>query len=190
MEYLGKHTLGDIIHKMKCYDYFWIRILYSCAQKIQELHDAGIVHADLHTRNVVVTFDELGTPMAHIIDFGMSRKIGQTMGFGYHESWRQQIKGRPWYAAEIFRCGVLDESTDVVALAHMMKIILKKMKNPLPVLKEIAERGAAIQKETRPPIKEFLAVLGDLIPAYRQVEQEACCVCLIVQDSFLYIDMI
>lgn len=124
------------------------------------------MHVDLHLRNILITFDELGDPIAHLIDFGISTRIGQRGRFGYHKDWREKIKRKPWYAAEVYRCGVLDESTDVVALANIIRIVLEKMRNPPLVLKEIAKRGTEVKKEKRPPVSEIMIVLEDLIINY------------------------
>jgi tRNA A-37 threonylcarbamoyl transferase component Bud32 len=43
-------------------------------KKIKKLHDLGIVHVDLHTKNILVDLSK-ETPNVYIIDFDMSRLI-------------------------------------------------------------------------------------------------------------------
>ncbi|XP_027212116.2 dual specificity testis-specific protein kinase 1-like [Penaeus vannamei] len=162
MEYLGPNTLYKVIRSRRQRDITWLKILYSCADKLQELHQAGFVHADLNIKNVMITYKQ-GNPMAHIIDFGLARKIGQTGQFGPVPNWEKKIQRKPWYAAEMYRGEVLDELTDVVALAQIVRHVLDQMQRPPSSLRSLANLGMEINRENRPPVAEFLTVLEDIL---------------------------
>nr|XP_027231619.1 serine/threonine-protein kinase spe-6-like [Penaeus vannamei] len=90
-EYLGPNTLHKVIRsRRQLRDRTWLKVLYSCAEKLQELHQAGFVHADLNIKNVMITYKQ-GNPTAHIIDFGFARKIGLTGQFVPVPDWEKMI---------------------------------------------------------------------------------------------------
>ncbi|XP_063597270.1 casein kinase I-like [Penaeus indicus] len=77
MEYIKGITLEKLINCNEVNGAQWLSVLCAIAKRIQEIHQAGIIHSDFKADNCLITFDEEGNPDAHIIDFGLSTKIGQ-----------------------------------------------------------------------------------------------------------------
>ncbi|XP_037775609.1 casein kinase I-like [Penaeus monodon] len=75
MEFINDPTLEDFfIFGTLSYDR-WLKVLVAVAERLQEVHEAGIVHNDFKLDNCLVSFN-YGECNAHIIDFGLSGKIG------------------------------------------------------------------------------------------------------------------
>lgn len=104
MEYIDGVTVEDLIISLRLNHNQWLQVLVSIAERLKELHSAGIVHADFKVDNCMITFDGSGNPDAHIIDFGISGKAGQPSILGRKQlaDWEKTIEEKPWYAAETF----------------------------------------------------------------------------------------
>ncbi|XP_047492031.1 casein kinase I-like [Penaeus chinensis] len=89
MEYIKGITVEKLIKCNEMNGSQWLSVLCAIAKRIQEIHQAGIIHSDFKPDNCLITFDEEGNPDAHIIDFGLSTKIGQrsTLSRGHEETW-------------------------------------------------------------------------------------------------------
>ncbi|XP_037803727.1 serine/threonine-protein kinase PAK 4-like [Penaeus monodon] len=92
MEYLGPYNLTDIVrHRMIRTDRECYELMLSLSRQVQELNACGIVHADLKHNNIMVTYDG-AKPVAHLIDFGFSTKIGQKSHIGYYcVDWEHEL---------------------------------------------------------------------------------------------------
>ncbi|XP_037796463.1 mitogen-activated protein kinase spk1-like, partial [Penaeus monodon] len=120
-----------------------LSVLYAIAKRLQEIHEAGIIHGDFKPDNCLITFDEEGNPDAHIIDFGLSTKIGQrsTLSRGHREDWYSILKKRPWYAVETFTGLPLQPATDVVAFSFIVLYVAKKILWKCPQVVKLANSG-------------------------------------------------
>ena len=69
--YAGRYTLWDVLHQTHT-DRELTLMAMRLAERLQEIHEVGLVHCDLHSSNVVVN-----TPNdIRIIDLGYTRAAG------------------------------------------------------------------------------------------------------------------
>ena len=128
-------------------------VLEAVCRRLNELHQAGIVHCDLKHDNVMVSL----TPIdANIIDFGVSMRVGYKSILGRREDWRHILAGSPWYAAEIFTGGPVTPATDVVGLAFLTQHAALVMTQGLPTpVKALMVDAASHDPEQRPSVTDF-----------------------------------
>ena len=60
-------------------------VLEAVCRRLNELQEAGIVHCDLHSFNVMVTLSPID---AHIIDYGISTPVGKKSVLGPRPDWK------------------------------------------------------------------------------------------------------
>ena len=53
-------------------------IIHALVDGLKTVHAAGIVHCDLHARNIVLDFTKKNVPRVGIIDWGLMLITGQT----------------------------------------------------------------------------------------------------------------
>ncbi|MCU0648232.1 MAG: serine/threonine protein kinase [Gemmatimonadaceae bacterium] len=100
-----------------------LRLLAQLAGALDAIHEAGLVHRDLHTANVLVTATGTAAPVVKLIDFGIARRMeprstdpqtvpDQVLGF------------RPFIAPERLRGEPSDRRVDVYALGVIAVVLL------------------------------------------------------------------
>lgn len=83
-----------------------IRLCYQVALAMEYLSAENLVHRDLAARNVLLASEEL----AKISDFGMSRKMDETLYYTTQTQGKWPLK---WYPPEAVTSGKFDEKSDV-----------------------------------------------------------------------------
>jgi serine/threonine protein kinase len=81
MEYLEGETLHHILHTRNLSVAEAVDTIVQILEALGEAHAAGIVHRDLKPANVLVVRGAGGTPIAKVLDFGVS-KIAAQSGIG------------------------------------------------------------------------------------------------------------
>ena len=114
MEYLDGETLGAIADRGLLELPLAIQICAQVASALAALHAAGVMHCDVKGDNVfVLAAGDGGWPRVKVIDFGVSRRVGETIEDG-------SIAGTPWcMAPEQWQSQPLPAS-DVYALGCLL----------------------------------------------------------------------
>lgn len=114
MEHLVGQTLGEIAERRRVNLGEIIVICAQVASALAALHAAGVMHCDVKHDNVFVLEDRAGGwPRVKVIDFGVSRRIGETFEDG-------SIAGTPWCMAPEQWQGRPQAASDVYALGCML----------------------------------------------------------------------
>lgn len=142
-------------------DVQWLLVLCAIARRLHEIHQAGIIHGDFKCDNCVITFDEEGNPDAHILDFGLSTKIGHksTLSRGERKDLLIILTSKPWYAIETFTGLPLQPATDVVAFSFLVSCLAKKIRQRCPEIDGLVARGQKASMAERPTLDDFLRVM-------------------------------
>jgi len=185
MEYLSGDTLGAIAERR------WVErgeIIVICAQvaaALAALHAAGVMHCDVKHDNVFVLDDCVGGwPRIKVIDFGVSRRIGdpseETSIAG--TPWcmaPEQWQGRPQAASDVYALGCMlynlitgvppfDGSLPELMTAHLERRPMRPTQlAPIPIaLERLILRALAKQALSRPTMADMARELGALAADY------------------------
>lgn len=162
MEYIYGETINTIASNCLLSDVQWIDLLLVVAKRLKEVHVAGIVHSDLKFNNCIITTDAVGAPDAHLIDFGMSTKVGEKSCFPEYSDMKLLVSlmRKPWYAFETFRGVPLQPATDVVGFSHIAQVLMRLIfASPPREVLSLAMRGKAKDMARRPTIDDFVRCL-------------------------------
>jgi len=114
MEHLTGQTLGEIAEERRVSLPEIIGISAQVASALAALHEAGVMHCDVKHDNVFVLAGPAGSwPRVKVIDFGVSRRIGEP----FEDS---SIAGTPWCMAPEQWQGRPQAASDVYALGCML----------------------------------------------------------------------
>jgi serine/threonine-protein kinase len=114
MEYLAGETLGEIAERRRVELGEIVVICAQVASALAALHAAGVMHCDVKHDNVFVLDDCVGGwPRVKVIDFGVSRRIGDAAEDA-------SIAGTPWCMAPEQWQGRPQAASDVYALGCML----------------------------------------------------------------------
>jgi serine/threonine-protein kinase len=114
MEYLAGDTLGEIAEHRRIELGEIIVICAQVASALAALHGAGVMHCDVKHDNVFVLDDRVGGwPRIKVIDFGVSRRVGDPVE-------DTSIAGTPWCMAPEQWQGRPEPASDVYSLGCML----------------------------------------------------------------------
>ncbi len=114
MEYLAGETLGTIAERKQLELPAIVAICAQVASALAALHDAGVMHCDVKHDNVFVLDPQDGKPRVKLIDFGVSRLVGETPDDD------PAIAGTPWCMAPEQWRGRPSTASDVYALGCLL----------------------------------------------------------------------
>ena len=138
----------------------WIEIIKKVASALKHVHEAGFLHNDVKSNNVVLDEDG-GAYNPVLIDFGKSLPLTGLKGPKIMSKERQQAyaKKYPHIAPEIV-CGRKGQSiqSDIFSFAKMTQGIFDKAK--LGTLPEVLNRGLNIDPDSRPQLQQILEALA------------------------------
>lgn len=83
MGFIEGETLHNLFYTGRLSPLELIAVLQRVVKRLDEIHGKNIVHCDFKADNVMVTGTEEGHDLdVHIIDFGMSKHVGEWIAFG------------------------------------------------------------------------------------------------------------
>jgi serine/threonine protein kinase/tetratricopeptide (TPR) repeat protein len=103
-----------------------LELLVNVCQAVQHAHQKGIIHRDLKPSNVLVTSHD-GVPVVKVIDFGISKAIGQQLTDKTIYTQFAQLVGTPTYMSpeQAGQSGLdIDTRTDIYALGVLLYELL------------------------------------------------------------------
>ncbi|MEM6453911.1 MAG: serine/threonine-protein kinase, partial [Acidobacteriota bacterium] len=106
-----------------------LRLMRQIAEAVHEAHRAGLIHRDLKPNNVLVELPEGEPPRPFVLDFGLARSVGDTLGAHFGETMTEEgaVLGTPAYMAPEQLRGALDAlgaRTDVYSLGATLYHLL------------------------------------------------------------------
>lgn len=117
----GTHDLSDVGIDLNLREYF--QMLSQLAMSIQSIHDAGYVHRDIKTGNVLMTKTRQQHIFANVIDFGLCLRInrrqtdsaaaGGTKVFAHMSQFNQDYSANPgqdWYSFAMVALTLLEDT--------------------------------------------------------------------------------
>jgi len=199
MEYLAGESLGEIAERRRVELGEVIVICAQVAAALAALHEAGVMHCDVKHDNVFVLDDSVGGwPRVKVIDFGVSRRIGDA---GADDAsiagtpWcmaPEQWQGRPLPASDVYALGCMlynlltgvtpfDGTLPELMAAHLEQRPVRPSlfaKMP-PALERLILRALAKQAENRPTMADMARDLAALARSYLAADaatelREAC----------------
>ena len=127
MQYVGPDTFKSVLAREGANaptDRELLQMVKCTADAISQIHATGLAHCDLHSGNVTFTCTPEGVIEAHIIDLGLSAKIGAP-GRIIRSDCHAAIGRWPWYAPEAMK-GIVTEKSDIPAIGHLLRLVLLK----------------------------------------------------------------
>ena len=118
MEFLGGATLADRIATSGPLPWREAEpIALQLCQALEAIHNAGVIHRDLKSRNVMLASDN-GAPRAVVMDLGLARRARENLG---QLTLAGAVMGTPGYMApEQFEGGTATAATDIYAFGVML----------------------------------------------------------------------
>ncbi len=170
MEFLDGVTLADKICESAPLPWQEAkRIALEICDGLQAIHDAGIIHRDLKSRNIMLA-SRNGSIRAVVMDFGLASEIPSPTS----ETVKEFITangpvGTPGYMApEQFTCDALTPATDIYALGVVLYELVTG-KHPFPSSTAI---GSAVQRRRR------ITLPSSIQPGLPRSCDEIICKCL------------
>ncbi len=124
MEYLEGCDLGQLlIERGPMPVDATVRLLLQACEAVAEAHAAGIIHRDLKPQNLFLTHAVDGSPKLKVLDFGISKAVGQAnLGRGANLTGTRVMLGSPYYMApeQMMSSRDVDERVDIWALGIVL----------------------------------------------------------------------
>jgi serine/threonine-protein kinase len=115
MELLEGDTLGAIVDRGPIELSSIVAICAQAASALSALHDVGVIHCDVKHDNLFVLDSHInGWPRVKVIDFGVSRLVGEPPGDD------PSVGGTPWCIAPEQWRGTPSPASDVYALGCLL----------------------------------------------------------------------
>ena len=131
----------------------WLVVLEAVCRRLDELHEAGIVHCNLNANNVIVTLSPVD---AHIINYSLSTRVSNSSVLGRLRGWKRILAKSPWYAPETLRGAIVTPATDVVGLASIIGNAGSAMTRGLPTaIKALLVGANSHDTQQRPSVTDF-----------------------------------
>ena len=185
MEHLTGQTLGEIAEERRVGLAEIVVISAQVASALAALHEAGVMHCDVKHDNVFVVEDPAGGwPRVKVIDFGVSRRIGEPLEDGSIAGtpWcmaPEQWQGRPQAASDVYALGCMlynlttgvapfDGSLPELMTAHLEQRPTRPARlAPIPpALERLILRALSKQAANRPTMAELARELQALAAGY------------------------
>jgi serine/threonine-protein kinase len=117
MEYVAGGSLADVLDGTQRIPARKLGgILVQVAHALAAAHAIGIIHRDLKPANIRLSSDEIGHPIAKVLDFGVAKVID-----GSDKTQRGMVFGTPHYMSPEQGQGLpVDHRTDIYALGVIM----------------------------------------------------------------------
>lgn len=158
MEWLEGHTLEEEMMKRGALSFQRVsEILRQVAAALQESHSQHIIHRDLKPSNIFLVKRGPGREQVKVVDFGISKSIGDTGGAPVSSA-----MGTPQYASpEQFKLGEnVDSRTDIYSLGV---VLFQMLTNALPF--NDTTISAIIHKHLHEPPPPLRNLRQDIPPA-------------------------
>jgi WD40 repeat protein len=156
MELVGGVPITDYCDQHRLSTRERLALFISVCEAVQHAHQKGVIHRDLKPSNVLVE-DREGVAVPKVIDFGIAKATGGTLGEVAVTTAVEQFMGTPAYMspeqAEMTGLNV-DTRTDIYALGVLLYELLTG-KTPFDA-KDLAQRGLDSLRRTiceTPPVR-------------------------------------
>jgi serine/threonine protein kinase len=187
-----------------------LSIAFDMARGVQYLHENGIIHRDLKSRNIVLTDDFT----AKIIDFGGAIRLEEEMERRSNPSPYKMVGTLQYVAPEVSVTWEYSFASDVYALSIVLcelyklekvykntpemflvycvrrgeRETLPSQEGLLSPLKALIEQGWSGLPEKRPSAKEIVDCLSAIMPQMPPISLTASKIAVVVNDSTLGCD--
>jgi serine/threonine-protein kinase len=120
MEYLEGENLADLLDRQGALGLEEAAaFMMQCCLALAEVHIAGMIHRDLKPGNIFIARQLDGSATVKIVDFGISKHIGDARERGAVTS--PQVLGSPFYMSpEQMRAESVDERSDIWGLGAIL----------------------------------------------------------------------
>ncbi|XP_047475929.1 probable serine/threonine-protein kinase DDB_G0284251 [Penaeus chinensis] len=171
MSFCGEKTLKDVISGPKLPDSIYLSLLRSLATTLSGIHARNYVHNDLKTDNIVVDRDPPDEgARAYIIDFGLSRQVGEILvtnaiRYDYHENLF-------WMPPENFQMKSCATAGDLWSLGYVVREVLREVQwDRYPkCLDTVVDKCMVIDPSQRMAIPEVIIYIDDAAGTMNNVD--------------------
>ena len=154
MEFLAGETLADRLRRGPMTTTEALSVVSQMGAALDAAHQAGVVHRDFKSNNVMLVAQSDGTMRVVVTDFGLAVRPGDGSSGGHahgHPTLTGQILGTPDYMApEQVEGGELTPATDVYALGLVMYEMVTG-KRPFAAATPLAAAVRRLSEPPRPP---------------------------------------
>src|SRR5262245_41941679 len=166
MQLLAGETLADRLRRGPLTPSEAGPLVVQMAAALDAAHQAGVVHRDFKSNNVMLVPQREGSPRAVVTDFGLALRPGEgPTGGPAHPTMTGQVLGTPDYMApEQIEGGELTPATDVYALGLVMYEMVTG-KRPFAAATPLAAAVRRLSESPRPPRE----LVSDLEPEWESV---------------------
>lgn len=150
MEYLEGENLADLLDRQGALGLEEAAsFMMQCCLALAEVHIAGMIHRDLKPGNIFIARQLDGSATVKIVDFGISKHIGDARERGAVTS--PQVLGSPFYMSpEQMRAESVDERSDIWGLGA---ILFEMLTGRPPFLGDtLPEVYAAVLNHSQPQV--------------------------------------
>lgn len=130
-------------------------VVMQVALALEALHGRGIVHRDVHPRNVVID----GALKATLIDFGLACLVGSGS--------RTRAGSPAYHAPELQEGGEASPAADVFALGVLLRGTGEQVQDQPSALRHLADRMTERSAEARPQAAEVVRELSKILGEHR-----------------------
>lgn len=170
MTYTSGDTLRDVAHHQNLRVAQWLDVFLSVVKAVKELHDVGVIHCDIHSKNVMLDLPDNGTVRAKLIDLGLAelydKKKFTSLSTYFTRTFnklRKIMKLTP-----LKNSGRIGPHTDIYQLGVMLEnliLLLNECGGPKKdewpeSLKKLCRRMVHHQAISRPTMQETVKELG------------------------------
>ena len=139
-----------------------LHVLHDLCVKVQQVHDAGLVHLDLKEDNVLVRENVEGEPETQIIDLGLASLPGRRNLFNVED-----LEQFNWMCPEVATGGEVTFAADVYAIGRMIRRVQHRFEGgpEFPLLSKMAELALNPTPRHRPQ-------LWTIIEFFRRIQED------------------
>ncbi|KAK7074594.1 hypothetical protein SK128_000118 [Halocaridina rubra] len=162
MEYCGRRNLEAILNSNRYDPLKKLKLVLNVGYKLQKIHNAGIIHNDMKSDNIVIADDgELEDPNSvRIIDYGLATYAFQKRGFILPSD--QFL----WMAPEVKAGRPSTSKSDVYSFGMILRHLWSKISVIFPGLLSISREATRELQLLRPTLNSVLRQLEDIIYKY------------------------
>lgn len=189
--YMGPLTFPQILKQYKLPDWYLGIILLEIGKRILEIHAAGVVHNDMHGRNVIVNLPPslAYLPEVKIIDFGQAKIYKRRMNPLKYNEYQDMVEGfGEWVGTpekDVFGLGdilgkLLGQMSEIPISAGIMLGMTRgyvrgQQSSMEEVLKEIRRMVYQEMNMAIPPSTDLLTSLTSVTPLYSDHSSHNSC---------------
>ena len=138
----------------------WLQVFVAVTESLVRVHARGVIHNDIHGRNIIINEPRPGHYTAAIIDFGQAQprqsSASPTNSVFSHSSFKE------FFVVDDFFPAVHNDQSDVRYVANLMQLTCLSL-NPPSALKALLSQATHRDWEKRPSMVSFTSQIKQIL---------------------------